>query len=184
MPQSKDNTDDNSTFWGVYAGAGAAVLLFVIPVVIGTAKNAKAKRERIAAEISSAEAVQRQIDSEEELRRNPPKPRGKPKREPIDTSRIGYSTPAKFTMSSDGHTWNAAPDSAKQQLCQGLSNHSRHGNTPSFFYEAFNTFYRSNDSRILGTSIDDLTQMTESSSVTTAKEIDGLIDSALQRRRK
>ena len=73
---------------------------------------------------------------------------------------------ATWTMASDGYSWNAAPESAKQQLCRALAANSRHGNSTAFFYDALGTFYDSTDPVILRTSLDDITRLTEAASTT------------------
>lgn len=69
-----------------------------------------------------------------------------------------------WTMSSDGHSWQSASESAKQSLAKALAAKSQQGNSANFFYDALDSFYNSSDPAHLRTSLNDITRLTEAAS--------------------
>ena len=66
------------------------------------------------------------------------------------TSHESYSTsssaPAtRFTMSSDGNTWNSASEAEKRRMAAGMAATSKNGNSANFYYDALETTYNTND---------------------------------------
>jgi hypothetical protein len=69
-----------------------------------------------------------------------------------------------WTKWSNGRTWNSASDSDKMDLCRRLASVTTKGNSAAFYYDALNAFYKTTDSQILDTSLDDATRLIEAGS--------------------
>lgn len=80
----------------------------------------------------------------------------------IQTDRSSNTLFNGWTTSSDGNTWNKAPESAKRDICKKISNYSTTGLDSNYFYDALEEFYNSNDQDILNTTMDTATRLMES----------------------
>ena len=91
-------------YWGGFVGAGVGILLIMVLVINGTAKNEKIRRQHIADHESQMAAAQREIDHAEELRRNPPKLLEMPKREIVIPPPVSRITDFHVNRTTDSDT--------------------------------------------------------------------------------
>jgi hypothetical protein len=114
-------------------------------------------RRRIQAQELENQAkaeAERQIASEREKQEATP---------PLEPQRRSAGF-AGWTAVSNGRTWNSAPDSAKQNLCNKMAAITQKGNSAAFYYDAFSTFFDTDDPHILNTSLDGASKLIEASS--------------------